>query len=89
MSGSESDKLDHWVQHPARQGVVLLGDEVVHWITNWLTELRSGVGPAADERRARVLPRQAAEPGLVPDFRGLGPQARCDEATRRFLLGKD
>ena len=61
----------------------------VHRITTWLTTLRWNAGPAADERRARVLPRLAAEPDRVPDLRGLGPEAPSDEQTRRFLLGEN
>jgi len=61
----------------------------VHRITTWLTALRWSMGPAAEERRARVLPRLRAEPARVPDLRGLGPEAPSDEETRRFLLGED
>jgi menaquinone-9 beta-reductase len=134
---AQFNAADHWVEHPAQQGVVLLGDAAaasdpsygcglaltlmgvrhlrdcllsipdwraaseqyareharyygaVHRITTWLTALRWSTGPAAEERRARVLPRLMAEPARVPDFRGLGPQAPSDEATRRFLLGED
>ena len=128
---------DHWVAHPAQQGVVLIGDAAaasdpsygcglslalmgvrhlrdcllsipdwsvaseqyareyaryygsVHRITNWLTQLRWSTGTAAEERRARVLARLAAEPTRMPDIRGLGPQAPSDEDTRLFLLGED
>ena len=128
---------DHWVEHPAQQGVVLLGDAAaasdpsygcglslalmgvrhlrdcllaipdwraaseqyareharyygaVHRITTWLTALRWSTGAAAEERRARVLPRLAAQPTRMPDLRGLGPEAPSDEETRRFLLGED
>ena len=134
---AQFNAADHWVEHPARQGVVLVGDAaaasdpsygcglsltltgvrrlrdcllstgdwqaaseryareyardygVVHWITKWVTDLRWGIGPAADEWRARVLPRLAAEPRRMPDFLGLGPEAPSDEATRRFLMGED
>jgi len=128
---------DHWVDHPARDGVVLVGDAasasdpcfccglsltllgvrqlrdcllasedwdaaidqyardhdhsygVVRRITNWLTELLYSTGHAADERRARVLPRLAAEPQRAPDIVGLGPASPSDDATRRFVLGED
>lgn len=134
---AQFNAADHWVEHPAQEGVVLLGDAAaasdpsygcglsltlmgvrhlrdcllsipdwraaseqyareheryygaVHRITNWLTALRWGIGPAAEERRTRVLPRLAAEPARVPDIRGLGPEAPSDEETRRFLLGED
>lgn len=45
-------------------------------------------GQAADERRARVLPRLAAEPERAPDIVGLGPASPSGEATRRLLLGE-
>lgn len=134
---AQFNAADHWVEHPAQQGVVLLGDAAaasdpsygcglsltllgvrhlrdcllsipdwraaseqyaqeythyygaVHRITNWFTELRWSTGPAAEERRARVLPRLKAEPARVPDTVGLGPEAPSDEETRRFLLGED
>ena len=128
---------DHWVEHPARNGVALVGDAAassnpcfgtglsmtlvgvrqlrdrlletddwdsamdqyardhdhaygaVHRITRWLAELLYAGGPAADERRAKVLPRMAAEPARAPDVVGLGPASPSDEATRRFVLGED
>ncbi len=134
---AEFNAADHWVDHAAREGVVLIGDAaaasdpcygcglsltllgvrhlrdcllstedwraavdqyahqhdrcygVVRRITNWLTELLWSTGPAAEERRARVLPRLAAEPGRAPDIVGLGPASPSDEAARRFLLGED
>ena len=58
-------------------------------ITNWLTELLYSTGHAADERRARVLPRLATEPQRAPDVVGLGPASPSDDATRRFVLGED
>lgn len=134
---AQFNAADHWVPHPAREGVVLVGDAaaasdpcygcglsltllgirqlrdclvasedwgaaihryacehdrsygVVRRVTNWLTELLYSTGHAADERRARVLPRLAAEPERAPDVVGLGPASPSDEATRRFLLGED
>ena len=128
---------DHWVEHPARAGVVLLGDAAaasdpsfgcglslallgvrqlqdrllatddwegaleayardqtdsygaVHRITSWFAELLYGIGAAAEERRARVLPRLAAEPERAPDIVGLGPASPSDEAARRFVLGEE
>ena len=62
---------------------------VVRRLTNWFTELLYGAGPAADERRARVFPRWAAEPERAPDIVGLGPASPSDEAARRFVLGED
>ena len=134
---AQFNAADHWVEHPAQEGVVLIGDAAaasdpsygcglslalmgvrhlrdcllanpdwrvaseqyarqyaryygaVHRITNWLTDLRWSTGTAAEERRARVFARLAAEPTRMPDIRGLGPEARSDEETRRFLLGED
>lgn len=134
---AQFNAADHWVEHPARDGVVLVGDAaaasdpcygcglsltllgvrqlrdcllasedwdtaiheyarkhdesygVVRRITNWLTELLYSTGPAAEARRAHVLPRWAAEPHRAPDIIGLGPASRSDEAARRFLLGED
>lgn len=128
---------DHWVDHSARPGVVLLGDaaaasdpsfgcglslallgvrqlrdrllatdewnaatehyardhaesyDAVHRITSWYAELMYSLGPAADERRAHVLPRLAAEPARAPDIVGLGPASPSDDATRRFVLGEE
>ena len=62
---------------------------VVRRITNWLTELLYSTGHAADERRARVFPRLAAEPERAPDLVGLGPASPSDDAARRFVLGED
>lgn len=134
---AQFNAADHWVEHPAQEGVVLIGDAAaasdpsygcglslalmsvrllrdcllanpdwrmaseqyareyarcygaVHRITNWLTELRWSTGAAAEERRARVLARLAAEPTRMPDIRGLGPEAPSDEETRLFLFGED
>ena len=134
---AEFSASDQWVEHPARQGVALLGDAAatsnpcfgtglsmalvgvrqlrdrllatddwdaaiqeyardhaesygaIHRITRWFAELTYAEGPAADERRARVLPRLAAEPERAPDIVGLGPASPSDEATRRLVLGED
>lgn len=128
---------DHWVDHPVREGVALVGDAAaasnpcfgtglsmtllgvrqlrdhllatddwelairryagdfdqsygaVHRLTRWFAELLYADGPAADERRARVLPRLAAEPERAPDIVGLGPASPSDDAARRFVLGED
>lgn len=134
---AQFNAADHWVDYPAREGVVLLGDaaaasdpcygcglsltllgvrqlrdclltsedwdaaidqyarehdrcySVVRRVTNWLTELLYSTGQTADERRARVFPRLAAEPHRAPDIIGLGPASPSDEAARRFLLGEN
>ncbi len=133
---AQFNAADHWVDHPVRPGLVLLGDAAaasdpsfgcglslallgvhqlrdrllanddwdtaaeqyardhaesygaVHRITSWFAELLYSIGPAADERRARVLPRLAAEPERAPDVVGLGPASPSDDAARRFLLGE-
>lgn len=41
--------------------------------TRWLGELLYEVGPEADARRSRVLPRLALEPDRAPDIIGRGP----------------
>ena len=63
--------------------------DVVHRITGWFRELNYSTGPAADARRARVLPRLAAEPQRAPDVVGLGPESPSDDAARRFVLGEN
>jgi menaquinone-9 beta-reductase len=134
---AQFNAAEHWVDHPAREGVVLIGDAAsasdpcfgcglsltllgvrqlrdcllanedwdvaidqyarehdhsygaLRRVTNWFTELLYSAGHAADERRARVLPRLAAEPQRAPDIVGLGPASPSDDATRRFVLGED
>jgi menaquinone-9 beta-reductase len=54
----------------------------LHRLEQWRTALFE-VGPEADARRARVLPRLAAEPGRAPDLVGLGPDGPSDAATLR------
>lgn len=128
---------DHWVNHPARDGVALVGDAAaasdpsfgcglslslldvrhlrdvllrqadwqnaiqqyanehdqyygaLHRIIQWTRELVWQRGAAADERRARVMPRLATERQRAPDIVGLGPASPNDEATRRFLLDEE
>ncbi len=53
----------------------------LHRLENWRTALVE-IGPEADARRARVLPRlAAAAPGDAPDLVGLGPDGPSDAAT--------
>lgn len=78
--------LEYSSQLPASR---VLAERYGDRITSWVTELRWSQGPAADERRAHAMRRIAAEPGRMPDLRGLGPEAPSDESTRRFLLGED
>lgn len=53
----------------------------LHRITRWLADLFYEVGPDADARRSRVLPRLAREPERAPDTAGLGPDGPNDEAN--------
>ena len=59
----------------------------LHRILVWYTELIWSAGPEADDRRARVLPRMAADPTGYPDPAGLGPFGPSDEKARRLILG--
>lgn len=61
----------------------------LHRITTWLTDLFYDLGPQADARRGRALPRIAQDPTLVPDVVGVGPDAPHDEAAYRSLFGLD
>ena len=55
----------------------------LHRLEHWRTALVE-IGPEADARRARVLPRLAATPpGGAPDLVGLGPDGPSDVATLR------
>jgi hypothetical protein len=60
----------------------------LHNILSWMTELIWTRGPAADERRARVLPRMQANPTGFPDSVGQGPFGPSDEQARRLVLGE-
>jgi 2-polyprenyl-6-methoxyphenol hydroxylase-like FAD-dependent oxidoreductase len=82
-----SENWDIAIEQYAREHDHAYG--VVRRLTNWLTELLYGAGSAADQRRARVFPRLAAEPERAPDIVGLGPASPSDEAARRFVLGED
>jgi len=60
----------------------------LHNITSWMTELIWSAGPAADARRAKVLPRMEADPTGFPDSSGQGPFGPSDENARRLILGE-
>jgi 2-polyprenyl-6-methoxyphenol hydroxylase-like FAD-dependent oxidoreductase len=60
----------------------------LHNILSWMTELFWTLGPVADERRARVLPRLLGDPTGFPDAVGQGPFGPCDEQARRLTLGE-
>lgn len=56
----------------------------LHRLEKWRAALFYEIGPEADARRARVLPRlAAAAPGSAPDLTGVGPDGPSDEATLR------
>jgi 2-polyprenyl-6-methoxyphenol hydroxylase-like FAD-dependent oxidoreductase len=131
---AEFSGADHWVDRPARDGVVLTGDAAaapdpcfgsglsmtmldalhlrdsllsdsdfssairqysalhdqsygaLHQLEQWYAELLWTPGPAADDRRGRVLPRLLTKPDGLPDLIGLGPASRLDDQARRELL---
>ncbi len=53
----------------------------VHKITQWMAELIWTTGPAADERRAQILPRLFSDPAGLPDLFGLGPESPTGETV--------
>ena len=133
---AEFDAADHWVEHPARDGIALIGDaaassdpswgsglsltllDVLHlrdrlcstsdWkaaidryadehdayygalrrVEAWMADLVWSKGPAADERRLRVMPRLLSEPSGLPDMVGLGPDSPGDADTWNAILGE-
>jgi hypothetical protein len=60
----------------------------LHNIISWMTTLVWSGGPEADQRRARVFPRLAADPTGFPDLAGQGPFGPCDDQARRLILGE-
>jgi 2-polyprenyl-6-methoxyphenol hydroxylase-like FAD-dependent oxidoreductase len=63
---------------------------VTHAVEDWFTELFLGVGPEADARRGRALPRIAADGTRIPDALQAGPESmQADEATRARFFGED
>ena len=61
----------------------------LHRVEGWFTDLLYEVGPEADARRARALPRLAEEPERDLDLIGVGPDLPNDEATRRRFFAED
>jgi hypothetical protein len=60
--------------------------EALHSLERWWEELIWAVGPAADERRARILPTFLVDPAGLPDLLGFGPaSAPADDKAWRFL----
>lgn len=130
------DGAARWVDHPSRDGIVLLGDAAGATDPTWgeglartlrdvrllrdrlladddwgrMAEafaedhdaffhrmLRLGamrgqllfdVGPEADDRRKRAFAAQKADPSVLPDVLGLGPDAPCDDRARARYFGE-
>lgn len=51
-------------------------------------ELMFDVGPDADARRKRAFAAQKADPSVLPDVLGHGPDAPCDDAARARYFGE-
>lgn len=59
----------------------------VRTANSWQTQVMMEQGPEADALRARVLPRVAADPSILPDTGFAGPDiAPADEAARARLF---
>ena len=56
---------------------------------DWMFEMFFAVGPEADAKRARALPKIAADPTRVPDHGASGPDLPYDESVRRRFFGED
>ena len=86
---SRLDETDDW--NAALERYAAAHDDYygkLHDILSWMTVLIWTGGPAADERRARVLPRMQTDPTGFPDPSGQGPFGPCDEHARRLVLGE-
>jgi 2-polyprenyl-6-methoxyphenol hydroxylase-like FAD-dependent oxidoreductase len=59
----------------------------LHTCEDWFTTLFMEVGPEADARRGRVLPRLAMDPTLLPPVLFSGPEGTLDEAARQRVFG--
>ena len=55
----------------------------------WYTDVFLDVGPTADERRARALPRILQEPSRIPEAPLAGPHLGADEQVRARFFGED
>jgi 2-polyprenyl-6-methoxyphenol hydroxylase-like FAD-dependent oxidoreductase len=60
-----------------------------HAADTWYTDLFLEIGPEAEKRRARALPRIAADLTRLPDTPLSGPEVRLDENARRRFFGED
>ena len=63
--------------------------EIVRRADGWLSDLFMTVGPDADARRTRALPRIAEDPTRFVDVGMSGPDIGIDETTRRRFFGED
>ena len=61
----------------------------LHRLEEWFTDLMYEIGPEADQRRARVFSKLAAEPDRDLDLIGVGPDLPSDEVTRRRFFAED
>jgi 2-polyprenyl-6-methoxyphenol hydroxylase-like FAD-dependent oxidoreductase len=130
------DGAARWVDHPYRDGIVLIGDAAGATDPTWgeglartlrdvrllrdrllsdddwdrmadafavdhdeffgrmlrlgamRGELLFDVGPQADARRKRAFAAQKADPSVLPDVLGLGPDAPSDEVARARYFGE-
>lgn len=60
-----------------------------HATDNWYTDLLLEIGPEADARRARALPRIAEDPTRILDTPLSGPALQPDEAARKRFFAED
>lgn len=61
----------------------------VRTIEDWFTKLFMEVGPEADARRGRAMPRLMEDPTRTPDVLLAGPEEVLDEDRRRRFFGED
>jgi 2-polyprenyl-6-methoxyphenol hydroxylase-like FAD-dependent oxidoreductase len=62
---------------------------VMHKVDAWFADLFMEIGPEAEARRARALPRIAEDPTRIADAPSSGPEAPSDDAARRRFFGFD
>jgi menaquinone-9 beta-reductase len=58
-------------------------------VEDWLFEMFFALGPEADAKRARAMPKIAVDPMRVPDHGASGPDLPYDESVRRRFFGED
>jgi hypothetical protein len=51
-------------------------------------ELVFAIGPEADARRGRAFAAQRADPSVLPDTLGLGPDAASDDLAKARYFGE-